>query len=58
MSVPNGLAREDGLPSGVQILAPQMQDAQMYRVGAIIEKLYAAQWGGPLIAQAPKLEAK
>ena len=58
MSVPNGLAKEDGLPSGVQILAPQMQDAQMYRVGAIIEKLYAAQWGGPLIAQAPKLEAK
>ncbi len=58
MSVPNGLAKEDGLPSGVQILAPQMQDAQMYRVGAIIEQLYAAQWGGPLIAQAPKLEAK
>jgi aspartyl-tRNA(Asn)/glutamyl-tRNA(Gln) amidotransferase subunit A len=58
MSVPNGLAKEDGLPSGVQILAPQLQDAQMYRVGAIIEKLYQAQWGGPLIAQAPKLEAK
>ena len=58
MSVPNGLAKEDGLPSGVQILAPQMQDAQMYRVGAIIEKLYTQQWGGPLINQAPKLEAK
>jgi aspartyl-tRNA(Asn)/glutamyl-tRNA(Gln) amidotransferase subunit A len=58
MSVPNGLAKEDGLPSGVQILAPQMQDAQMYRVGAIIEKLYTRQWGGPLINQAPKLEAK
>ena len=58
MSVPNGLAKEDGLPSGVQILAPQMQDASMYRVGAIIERLYAEQWGGPLIAQAPKLEAK
>jgi len=58
MSVPNGLAKEDGLPSGVQILAPQLKDAQMYRVGAIIEKLYQAQWGGPLIAQAPKLEAK
>ena len=58
MSVPNGLAAEDGLPSGVQILAPAMQDAQMYRVGAIIEKLYTDQWGAPLIAQAPTLEVK
>lgn len=57
MSVPNGLAREDGLPSGVQILAPQMQDALMYRVGAIIERLYLAQWGEPLLNKAPKLEA-
>jgi aspartyl-tRNA(Asn)/glutamyl-tRNA(Gln) amidotransferase subunit A len=56
MSVPNGLAKEDGLPSGVQILAPAMQDAQMYRVGALIEQLYVAQWGAPLIAQAPNLE--
>ena len=56
MSVPNGLAKEDGLPSGVQILAPAKQDAQMYRVGALIEQLYVAQWGAPLIAQAPNLE--
>ncbi|MEY3561347.1 MAG: Asp-tRNA(Asn)/Glu-tRNA(Gln) amidotransferase subunit GatA [Actinomycetota bacterium] len=56
MSVPNGLAKEDGLPSGVQILAPAMQDAQMYRVGSIIEQMYLAEWGSPLIAQAPNLE--
>jgi aspartyl-tRNA(Asn)/glutamyl-tRNA(Gln) amidotransferase subunit A len=56
MSVPNGLAKEDGLPSGVQILAPAKQDAQMYRVGALIEQLYVAEWGAPLIAQAPNLE--
>ena len=56
MSVPNGLAIEDGLPSGVQILAPAMQDAQMYRVGSIIEQMYLAEWGAPLIAKAPKLE--
>jgi aspartyl-tRNA(Asn)/glutamyl-tRNA(Gln) amidotransferase subunit A len=56
MSVPNGLAIEDGLPSGVQILAPAMQDAQMYRVGSIIEQMYLAEWGSPLIAKAPKLE--
>jgi hypothetical protein len=33
-----------------------MQDAQMYRVGALIEQLYVSQWGAPLIAQAPNLE--
>ena len=57
MSVPNGLAEEDGLPSGVQILAPAKQDARMYRVASLIEALYTAQWGAPLIAQAPGLEA-
>jgi aspartyl-tRNA(Asn)/glutamyl-tRNA(Gln) amidotransferase subunit A len=56
MSVPNGLAKEDGLPSGVQILAPAKKDALMYRAGAIIEKLYVDQWGAPLITQAPNLE--
>ena len=57
MSVPNGLAEEDGLPSGVQILAPAKQDARMYRVASLIEALYTAQWGAPLISQAPGLEA-
>ena len=56
MSVPNGLAQEDGLPSGVQILAPAMQDARMYQVASLIEGLYLKQWGAPLIAQAPALE--
>ncbi|MFM1845199.1 MAG: Asp-tRNA(Asn)/Glu-tRNA(Gln) amidotransferase subunit GatA, partial [Actinomycetota bacterium] len=53
MAVPNGLAKEDSLPSGVQILAPAMQDARAYRVAALIENLYKAQWGGYLIDQAP-----
>ena len=57
MSVPNGLAEEDGLPSGVQILAPAREDARMYQVASLIETLYVAQWGAPLIAQAPGLEA-
>jgi aspartyl-tRNA(Asn)/glutamyl-tRNA(Gln) amidotransferase subunit A len=57
MSVPNGLAEEDGLPSGVQILAPAREDARMYQVASLIEGLYVAQWGAPLIAQAPGLEA-
>ena len=57
MSVPNGLAEEDGLPSGVQILAPAREDARMYQVASLIEALYVAQWGAPLIAQAPGLGA-
>lgn len=57
ISVPNGLASEDGLPSGVQILAPAMQDGQMYRVASIVEKLYVDQWGASLIARVPDLEA-
>ncbi|MEZ7820397.1 MAG: Asp-tRNA(Asn)/Glu-tRNA(Gln) amidotransferase subunit GatA [Aquiluna sp.] len=57
ISVPNGLASEDGLPSGLQILAPAMQDAQMYRVASIVEKLYMDQWGASLIARVPDLEA-
>ncbi len=56
MSVPNGLAEEDGLPSGVQILAPAMKDDQMYRAASVIESLYLAQWGAPLISQVPNLE--
>ena len=56
MSVPNGLAKEDGLPSGVQILAPAMQDGQMYKVASIVEQLYVGEWGAPLISQAPDLE--
>ncbi len=49
MSVPAGLAEEDGLPVGLQILAPAMADDRLYRVGAAMEMLLEQQWGGPLI---------
>ena len=55
ISVPSGLADEDGLPAGVQILAPTMADDRVYRVGAALEAMLAAKWGGPLLAQAPEL---
>jgi aspartyl-tRNA(Asn)/glutamyl-tRNA(Gln) amidotransferase subunit A len=55
ISVPSGLADEDGLPAGFQVLAPAMADDRVYRVGAALEKLLADQWGGPLLAQAPTL---
>jgi aspartyl-tRNA(Asn)/glutamyl-tRNA(Gln) amidotransferase subunit A len=56
ISVPNGLADEDGLPSGLQVLAPALADDRVYRVGAALEALLAQQWGGPLLDRAPELE--
>ena len=55
MSLPIGLAPEDGLPVGLQIMAPIRDDARLYRVGAAVEALLEAEWGGPLLAHAPAL---
>jgi aspartyl-tRNA(Asn)/glutamyl-tRNA(Gln) amidotransferase subunit A len=49
ISVPAGLAPEDDLPVGLQVLAPAMADDRMYRVGAALEALLEQQWGGPLL---------
>jgi len=56
MSLPSGLADEDGLPAGFQILAPAMADDRLYRVGAALEALLEDRWGGPLLAKAPELK--
>jgi aspartyl-tRNA(Asn)/glutamyl-tRNA(Gln) amidotransferase subunit A len=55
ISLPAGLATEDGLPVGFQILAPALADERVYRVGAALETLLEEKWGGPLLAQAPAL---
>jgi aspartyl-tRNA(Asn)/glutamyl-tRNA(Gln) amidotransferase subunit A len=55
ISVPSGLAEEDGLPAGFQILAPALADDRCYRVGAALEAALHDQWGGPLLAKAPAL---
>jgi aspartyl-tRNA(Asn)/glutamyl-tRNA(Gln) amidotransferase subunit A len=55
MSVPCGLAAEDGLPVGLQIIAPAMADDRLYRVGAAVEAALAARWGHPLLEEAPAL---
>jgi aspartyl-tRNA(Asn)/glutamyl-tRNA(Gln) amidotransferase subunit A len=55
MSLPIGLAPEDGLPVGLQIMAPVREDARLYRVGATVEALLEAEWGAPLLSRAPKL---
>ncbi|KNX36666.1 Asp-tRNA(Asn)/Glu-tRNA(Gln) amidotransferase subunit GatA [Luteipulveratus halotolerans] len=48
LSLPSGLADEDGLPAGFQILAPAAKDHLMYGVGAALEAALLEQWGGPL----------
>ncbi len=55
MSLPSGLADEDGLPTGIQILAPATQDDRLYAVGAALEAALLERWGGPLLSRAPDL---
>ncbi|MGP9662361.1 Asp-tRNA(Asn)/Glu-tRNA(Gln) amidotransferase subunit GatA [Arthrobacter sp. AOP36-C1-22] len=53
ITVPGGLS--EGLPVGIQFLAPAHEDARLYRAGAALEKLLEDRWNGPLINQAPEL---
>jgi aspartyl-tRNA(Asn)/glutamyl-tRNA(Gln) amidotransferase subunit A len=57
LSVPCGLAPEDGLPVGLQIMAPVLADDRLYRVGAAVEAALEQRWGHPLLAEASDLEA-
>ncbi len=57
ISLPSGLSVDDGLPVGIQFLAPARQDARLYRVGAALEALLLEEWGGPLLDRAPVLGA-
>jgi aspartyl-tRNA(Asn)/glutamyl-tRNA(Gln) amidotransferase subunit A len=52
LSVPCGLAPEDGLPVGLQIMAPVLADDRMYRVGAAVEAALDASRGYPLLNDA------
>jgi aspartyl-tRNA(Asn)/glutamyl-tRNA(Gln) amidotransferase subunit A len=58
MSVPSGLADEDGLPTGIQILAPATKDERLYGVGAALEAVLTGRWGGPLLDKAPELSVR
>jgi aspartyl-tRNA(Asn)/glutamyl-tRNA(Gln) amidotransferase subunit A len=52
MSVPCGLAPEDNLPVGLQIMAPVLADDRAYRVAAAAEAAFTERWGHPLLAEA------
>ncbi len=47
-SFPCGLAPEDGLPVGFQVMAPPLADDRVYRVGAALERALAERDGGVL----------
>ena len=55
MSLPSGLADEDNLPTGFQIMAPAMEDQRLYNVGAALEAALLSKWGAPLLSKAPVL---
>ena len=55
MSLPAGLADEDNLPVGFQIMAPAMQDQRLYQAGAALEAVLLSQWGAPILSKAPAL---
>ncbi|MGC1207615.1 MAG: Asp-tRNA(Asn)/Glu-tRNA(Gln) amidotransferase subunit GatA [Ornithinimicrobium sp.] len=56
LSLPCGLADEDGLPVGIQVLAPATQDDRMYAVGAALEAALTHTWGGQLLDRAPAVK--
>jgi aspartyl-tRNA(Asn)/glutamyl-tRNA(Gln) amidotransferase subunit A len=53
ISVPCGLS--DGLPVGLQIMAPALADERCYRVGAAFEAAVAGSASGPVLASIPEL---
>jgi len=55
MSLPVGLAPEDGLPVGLQIMAPALADERLYNVGAALEAALLQTWGHPILQEAPSL---
>jgi aspartyl-tRNA(Asn)/glutamyl-tRNA(Gln) amidotransferase subunit A len=55
MSLPIGLAPEDGLPVGLQIMAPPLADDRLYLVGSALEAALVDTWGHLLIEEAPAL---
>jgi aspartyl-tRNA(Asn)/glutamyl-tRNA(Gln) amidotransferase subunit A len=50
ISLPSGVAG-DGLPTGIQFLAPAMADERLYNVGAALEQMLLDQWGSPILSK-------
>jgi len=57
MSLPMGLESSDGLPVGLQLIAPAREDYRLYQIGATLEHLFIERDGGPISKMVPDLEA-
>jgi aspartyl-tRNA(Asn)/glutamyl-tRNA(Gln) amidotransferase subunit A len=55
ISVPIGLAPENELPVGLQVMAPPLADDRLYRVAAAVEAAFTARRGHPLLTEAKGL---
>jgi aspartyl-tRNA(Asn)/glutamyl-tRNA(Gln) amidotransferase subunit A len=53
LSVPIGRAAEDGLPVGLQVMAPPLADDRCYRLAAALEAALVSRWGHPLAEEVP-----
>jgi aspartyl-tRNA(Asn)/glutamyl-tRNA(Gln) amidotransferase subunit A len=52
-SFPAGLS--EGLPVGLQVMAPTLRDDLLYQVGGALEDALLDRWGGPLLDRAAEL---
>ncbi|MCW2693002.1 MAG: gatA [Mycobacterium sp.] len=55
LSLPVGLSPDDGLPVGLQVMAPALEDARLYRLAGALESELDTRRGHPLLDEAPAL---
>jgi aspartyl-tRNA(Asn)/glutamyl-tRNA(Gln) amidotransferase subunit A len=55
MSLPMGLAPEDGLPVGLQLMAPAYEDHRLYRWGSALERLFGERDGSLVFENVPEV---
>jgi len=55
MSLPMGLSAQDGLPVGLQLMAPAYQDHRLYALGATLEALFLDRDGVLVSQSAPEV---
>ena len=54
LSLPVGLAPEDGLPVGLQVMAPHHKDDRLYNTASALEAALEDRWGHTLIEELPR----
>jgi aspartyl-tRNA(Asn)/glutamyl-tRNA(Gln) amidotransferase subunit A len=56
MSLPMGVAPEDGLPVGLQLMAPAYEDHRLYTLGATLEALFFERDGSLVSSNTPEVK--